>query len=265
MGRRASVVGAVGGARPGPAVHVLRGRRSARHGTWWRSRSRRSRGARRRGRATRSGACTSASTTCAPWTGPRRPSRPTSGGALRFLAGRCDRLLTVTAPLDLGRPRAGAKVADLNAVIERVAGEAGALVVDLRSWGARNLVMTDHVHPTAFGQIDIAERALAVLERDGAQVQVRPSSLISFQTTRRRRLQADLTYVYRHAKVSARAGLAAGGRRRPRRRALTPVGPSEAGRSAARSGTSPGRRPRACRSSRRHRHRPTAPCEPPDS
>ena len=36
----------------------------------------------------------------------------------------------------------------------------GALVVDLRSWGARNLVMTDHVHPTAFGQIDIAERAL---------------------------------------------------------------------------------------------------------
>ena len=45
----------------------------------------------------------------------------------------------------------------------RVAGELGALVLDLRSWGARNLVMTDHVHPTAFGQIDIAERALAVL------------------------------------------------------------------------------------------------------
>jgi lysophospholipase L1-like esterase len=125
---------------------------------------------------------------------------------LRFLAGRCDRLLTVTAPLDLGRPRAGAKVADLNAVVERVAGQAGALVLDLRTWGARNLVMTDHVHPTAFGQIDIAERALAVLERDGAQVQVRPSSLISFQTTWSRRLQADLTYVYRHAKVSLAAG-----------------------------------------------------------
>ena len=27
--------------------------------------------------------------------------------------------------------------------------------------------MADHVHPTAFGQIAIAERALAVLRRDG--------------------------------------------------------------------------------------------------
>jgi hypothetical protein len=127
--------------------------------------------------------------------------------ALHFLAERCDRVLTVTAPLDLGRPRAGAKVADLNAAVERVAGEVDALVVDLCSWGARNLVMTDHVHPTAFGQIDIAERALAVLERDGVQVQVRPSSLISFRTTWFRRLQADLTYAYRHAKVSVRAGV----------------------------------------------------------
>ena len=80
---------------------------------------------------------------------------------------RCDRVLTMTAPLDLGRPRAGAKVADLNAVIDRGSAEVGALVVDLRAWGARNLVMTDHVHPTAFGQIDIAERALTVLARDG--------------------------------------------------------------------------------------------------
>ena len=67
--------------------------------------------------------------------------------ALGFLHERCDRVLTVTAPLDLGRPRAGAKVGDLDEVIFRVAGELGALVVDLRSWGARNLVMTDHVHP----------------------------------------------------------------------------------------------------------------------
>jgi lysophospholipase L1-like esterase len=125
--------------------------------------------------------------------------------ALRFLQARCDRVLTMTAPLDLGRPRAGAKVGDLDAVIERVAGEVGALVVDLRAWGARNLMMSDHVHPTAFGQIDIAERALAVLERDGVPVEVRPSSLISFQTTWWQRLRADVTYAYRHAKVSARA------------------------------------------------------------
>jgi hypothetical protein len=137
-------------------------------------------------------------------------------GAMRFLAERCDRVLTMTAPLDLGRPRAGAKVEDMNGVIERVAGQQGALVVDLRTWGARNLVMTDHVHPTAFGQIDLAERALSALASDGMQVLVRPSSLIAYRKTRRQRLRSDATYVYRHLKVSARsawvqARLAAGG------------------------------------------------------
>ncbi len=125
--------------------------------------------------------------------------------ALGFLSERCDRVLTMTAPLDLGRPRAGAKVEDLNEVVSRVASELGALVVDLSSWGARNLVMTDHVHPTAFGQIDIAERALRVLTRDGAEVSVWPSSLIAFRTTRWQRLHGDATYVYRHLKVSARS------------------------------------------------------------
>ncbi len=73
----------------------------------------------------------------------------------------------MTIPLDLGRPRAGAKVTTANAVIERAANELGALLVDLSDFAGRNLVMADHVHPTAFGQIAIAERALAVLERDG--------------------------------------------------------------------------------------------------
>jgi lysophospholipase L1-like esterase len=124
--------------------------------------------------------------------------------ALQFLRRRCDRVLTVTVPLDLGRPQAGAKVGDLDAVIERVAREVGALVLDLRGFGARNQVMPDHVHPTAFGQVAIAERALAVLEGDGMRVAVRPSSLVSYETTRWRRLRADTTYAYRHAKVSAR-------------------------------------------------------------
>jgi lysophospholipase L1-like esterase len=125
--------------------------------------------------------------------------------ALRFLHERCDRVLTVTAPLDLGRPRAGAKVGDLDAVIERVAAETGALVLDLRDFGARNQVMTDHVHPTAFGQVAIAERALAVLAGDGMTVAVRPSALISFETSWRGRLRGDLTYLYRHTKVSLRS------------------------------------------------------------
>jgi lysophospholipase L1-like esterase len=125
--------------------------------------------------------------------------------ALSFLGGRCDRLLTATAPLDLGRPRAGEKVRELNAAISRVASETGALVLDLSSFGARNLAMADHVHPTALGQIAIAERALVALERDGVPVRVRPSSLISYETTRWQRLRGDTTYLYRHAKVSGPA------------------------------------------------------------
>jgi lysophospholipase L1-like esterase len=121
------------------------------------------------------------------------------GRVLGFLAERCDRVLAVTIPLDLGRPRAR-NVEAANAVIERVAAAGGALVLDLRGFGARNLVMADAVHPTAFGQIAIAERALAVLAADGMEVRVRPSTLIAYETTRWKRLRGDATYVYRRLK-----------------------------------------------------------------
>jgi len=64
-------------------------------------------------------------------------------------------------------------------------------------------VMADHVHPTALGQVAIAELALARLERDGMRTAVQPSSLISLQKTRWGRVRGDLTYAYRSAKVSA--------------------------------------------------------------
>jgi lysophospholipase L1-like esterase len=132
------------------------------------------------------------------------------------LAARCDRVLAVTIPLDLGRPRAGARVQEANAVIEARDG----LVLDLRGFGARNLVMTDHVHPTAFGQVWIAERALEVLAADGMDVRVRPSSLINpGGRTRVRALQGDWTFVYRALKESARAARAARAAGRARRAA----------------------------------------------
>jgi lysophospholipase L1-like esterase len=120
--------------------------------------------------------------------------------ALGWLAHRCDRTLAVTAPRDLGRLRAAAKVRELNAVVERAAAEAGALVVDLSDFRARNHVMADRVHPSAFGQIAIAERALDVLARDGLPPAVRPSTLIQYDTTRLGRLRGDLTYAYRYLK-----------------------------------------------------------------
>jgi lysophospholipase L1-like esterase len=122
------------------------------------------------------------------------------GVALDFLTDRCERTLTLTAPLDLGRPRAGAKVHDLNAAIEYAAAERGVLVGDLRSFGSRDLVMADRIHPTALGQVAIAERALARLEEDGMAPAILPSALISYQTTRWGRVRGELTYAYRSAR-----------------------------------------------------------------
>jgi lysophospholipase L1-like esterase len=140
---------------------------------------------------------------------------------LDVLAERCDRLLLVTLPLALGRPRA-AGVAEANAVIEAAARSRGALVLDLRDFGARNLVMVDHVHPTAFGQVWIAERALGVLAADGMDVRVAPSTLLRPAAgTRRQRLQGDWTYVYRNAKEQARVLRGGVGRARRAARAAS--------------------------------------------
>jgi lysophospholipase L1-like esterase len=125
------------------------------------------------------------------------------GQAVAFLRERCDRVLLVSIPEDLGRPRAG-HVDAANAIITAAAREH--VLLDLRGFGARNLVMTDHVHPTAFGQVWIAERALRTL---GMEVRAWPSTLIHpGERTRLRSLQGDWTYVYRALKVQLRAAAA---------------------------------------------------------
>ena len=124
--------------------------------------------------------------------------------ALRFLTARCARVLTVTAPLDLGRPRAS-QVAALNAAIAANAEAAGARLLDLAGFGARNLMMADHVHPTAFGQVAIARRALAVVAGDGLDVRVDPAALVTPRArTRWRAAQGDWTYAYRALKTALR-------------------------------------------------------------
>jgi lysophospholipase L1-like esterase len=125
--------------------------------------------------------------------------------ALGFLTERCERTLTATMPLDLGRPRAGTKVEDANRLIERVAAEAGALVVDLSGFKGRRLLMADQVHPTAFGQIAIACKALEVLAADGAAVRVDPWDLVSWEETAGGRMRGDATYAYRRVKEEAKA------------------------------------------------------------
>lgn len=79
------------------------------------------------------------------------------------LRSSCARLVMLTAPLDLGRPPAGAKVAELNAAIRRVAEAAEAAVCPLDDLGGWTYVLPDVVHPTALGQLEIAARAAHAL------------------------------------------------------------------------------------------------------
>jgi lysophospholipase L1-like esterase len=123
---------------------------------------------------------------------------------LDFLAERCDRIVVLTIPLDLGRPRAGAKVEVANAAIEERARAVGAAIVDLRGFRGRRVLMADHVHPTALGQVAIAERVVDVLVEQGVPAFARPGDLVHYETTWTGRLRGDLTYAYRHAKGSAR-------------------------------------------------------------
>jgi lysophospholipase L1-like esterase len=123
---------------------------------------------------------------------------------LSFLRDRCERLLVPTIPLDMGRPRNPELIERTNRLLEAAAEAHGALVLDLRSFGGRELMMPDHVHPTALGQVAIAERALDLLSSDGVRVRARPSEMLSYTTTPRGRLRGDLTYAYRHSTQSLR-------------------------------------------------------------
>ncbi len=90
------------------------------------------------------------------------------------LAGRADRLLMLTLPEDLGRPSSAPKPAAANAVVRRVAARHGATVADLSDFGGWTHVLPDVVHPTALGQLEIADRAALAL---GAPLL--PSSLVA--------------------------------------------------------------------------------------
>ena len=97
---------------------------------------------------------------------------------------RSDRLLLCTLPLDLGRPRAAPKPAIANAAVRRVASSTEAVLCeldDLRGWVE---MLPDAVHPTAIGQVAIADRAARAL---GAPVL--PSVLAGVPRGRRARLR----------------------------------------------------------------------------
>jgi len=98
--------------------------------------------------------------------------------AIAALRERAPRVLTLTVPLDLGRPRAGAKVRECNAIIRA----SGATVVELADLRPVAHLLPDAVHPHAVGQLEIADRAARALGAARA-----PSSSVEIYTSGRAR------------------------------------------------------------------------------
>ncbi len=106
---------------------------------------------------------------------------------------RATRLLMLTLPHDLGRPTSAPKPLHASAAVRRVAERHRAVVADLSDFGGWTLVLPDVVHPTAVGQVEIADRAARAL---GAPVL--PSSLAG------ERSGPDARYAPQHARALAR-------------------------------------------------------------
>ncbi len=93
-----------------------------------------------------------------------------------------DRLALCTLPTDLGRPRAAPKPAAASATVRRVAGDLGATVVALDDLAGSPWLLPDAVHPTALGQLEIADRAARAL---GARLL--PSDSVEIHDSKRAR------------------------------------------------------------------------------
>ena len=109
------------------------------------------------------------------------------------LTARARQLLLLTIPYDLGRPPSAPKPRLAQEAIRRVADRHGAIVCDLSDLAGWTLVLPDAVHPTALGQLEIADRAAAAL---GAGVL--PSALAG------ERGAASARYAPAHARALAR-------------------------------------------------------------
>ncbi|HWC24965.1 MAG TPA: GDSL-type esterase/lipase family protein [Solirubrobacteraceae bacterium] len=109
------------------------------------------------------------------------------------LGERAERLLMLTLPEDLGRPTCAPKPLAANAAVRRVAERHAATVADLADFGGWTLVLPDVVHPTALGQVEIADRAARAL---GASLL--PSALVAD------RRGHDLRYAPAHGRALAR-------------------------------------------------------------
>jgi lysophospholipase L1-like esterase len=79
------------------------------------------------------------------------------------VAGCSERVLLCTLPTDLGRPSAGPKPAAASAIVRSAAARHGGAVAELDDLAGTRWLLPDAVHPTALGQLEIADRAARAL------------------------------------------------------------------------------------------------------
>jgi lysophospholipase L1-like esterase len=126
------------------------------------------------------------------------------------LAEHCDRVLALTLPTDLGIPPAPPEaIAAANAAIEAEAAATGATVADLRDFAGPRWVWADHVHATAAGQVEIADRAARALGAPLPSATVvqapRPDLAYAWHYGKRAlREHARAAFVRAHARVTGR-------------------------------------------------------------
>jgi hypothetical protein len=104
------------------------------------------------------------------------------GATASALAACSERLVLCTLPADLGRPRAAPKPRAASAIVRAVAREHGAALADLDDLAGAPWLLPDAVHPTARGQLEIADRAARALGSPAL-----PSALIEIHRSRRAR------------------------------------------------------------------------------
>jgi lysophospholipase L1-like esterase len=105
-----------------------------------------------------------------------------------------ERVVLLTLPADLGRPRAAPKPRAASAIVRRVAADTGAAVVELEDLAGAPWLLPDAVHPTAIGQLEIADRAARVLGAPRL-----PSATVEVHRSRRARAR----YAARHGVLLA--------------------------------------------------------------
>lgn len=103
-------------------------------------------------------------------------------GAIATAVGAAsERLVLCTIPADLGRPRAAPKPRQAGSIVRLVGARHDATVVALDDLAGAPWLLPDAVHPTALGQLEIADRAARAL---GARP---PSATVDVHRSRRAR------------------------------------------------------------------------------